>query len=415
MKTKTTRPTTTNFLALGAAFSFVLLATACGSSSADTEPNAPPSSPVEAPEVTEKQDEMSDTAKEPTTAEPMVETFGQHEGKDVKVYTLTNGNGLVMKAITYGAIITELHVPDKNGKMADIVQGFDALSDYEKSSPYFGATIGRLANRIKDAKFKLDGKEYKLAANDGPNHLHGGKKGWDKVLWEAEAKATGAGPQVVFTYTSPDGEEGYPGTVQAKVVYTLTHDNELKVEMSATTDKTTLINMAHHSYWNLGGHASGTIKDHELVIHADSYTPAPGLVPNGEVKKVEGTPFDFTTAKPIGKDLQAAGGKPIGFDHNWIINGDPHTLREFAVLSHPDSGRKMTLSADQPGLQFYSGNFLDGTLKGKGGVEYPQYSGLCLESQKIPNSVNVPAWREEVILKPGEKYEHTMVHKFTAE
>lgn len=413
MKTMRTRRKTSNFSALGAAFTFVALSTGCGGS-ATTETNTPPAPPTETEEVNTKE-----TSEEPEVeaapATPTEELFGKHEGKDVKLYTLTNANGLVMKAMTYGAIITELLVPDKKGEMADVVQGFDTLADYEKSSPYFGATIGRLANRIKDAKFKLAGKEYKLAANDGPNHLHGGKKGWDKVLWNAEAKTTDTGPQIVFTYTSPDGEEGYPGTVEAKVVYTLTNDNELEVEMSATTDKTTLINMAHHSYWNLGGHDSGTIKDHELQIMADSYTPAPGLVPNGDVKKVKGTPFDFSTPKPIGKDLVAAGGKPIGFDHNWIINGDPHTLRPFAILKDPESGRTLTLSADQPGLQFYSGNFLDGTLKGKDGAVYPQYSGLCLESQKIPNSVNVPAWRDEVILEPGEKYEHKMVHKFTAE
>jgi aldose 1-epimerase len=295
------------------------------------------------------------------------------------------------------------------------VLGRESLADYVAASPYFGATIGRVANRIKNAQFQLEGKRYTLAANDAPNALHGGKKGWDKVVWKAEATETKDGPQIVFTYTSPDGEEGYPGTVQATTTYALTHDNELRVEMRARTDKTTLVNMAHHTYWNLGGHRSGTILDHELSLMADAYTPAVALVPDGAIKPVEGTPFDFRAPKLIGKDLTAAGGVPVGFDHNWIVSGDSHQMRPVAKLKHPASGRVMTLRANQPGVQFYSGNFLDGSLKGKDAAEYPQYSGLCLESQKFPNSVNVPAWRSEVVLEPGEEYVHTMVHRFTTE
>ncbi len=400
--------------ALGSTFVVPLLAViaGCSAGSAGQEASSTPAEvPVEAPE---ELDVAPPAVEEPKLA-VSEETYGEHDGKAVKLYTLTNENGLVLKAIDYGAIITELHVPDKAGKMADVVLGYDTLAAYVEKTPYFGATIGRVANRIKNAEFKLEGKKYKLAANDGDNHLHGGEQGWDKVVWSGAAQETEAGPQLTLTYTSPDGEEGYPGTVTAKVVYTLTNDNELKVEMTATTDKTTLVNMAHHSYWNLAGHDSGTIEDHELMILADKYTPAPGLVPTGEVKAVKGTPFDFTAGKLIGKDLNAAGGDPVGFDHNWIINGTANELRTFARLKHPGSGRVLTLSADQPGLQFYSGNFLDGTLKGKGGFAYPQYSGLCLESQKIPNSVNVPAWREEVILEPGETYSHTMVHAFSAE
>jgi aldose 1-epimerase len=343
------------------------------------------------------------------------EPWGEHDGKTVYRYTLTNANQLVLRAVTYGAIITELHVPSKSGELADVVLGRDTLADYVKETPYFGATIGRVANRIKNGQFELEGKKYSLAKNDGPNHLHGGKKGWDKVLWSAEAKETSEGPQLIFTYTSLDGDEAYPGTVQATTIYTLTQNNELKVEMRATTDKTTLVNMAHHSYWNLGGHTSKTIEDHELTLNASHYTPAVALVPGGEVKAVLKTPFDFTKPKLIGQDLRAVGGTPIGFDHNWVVDGDPHALREVARLKHPGSGRVMTLHADQPGVQFYSGNFLDGKLKGKGGIEYPQYSGLCLESQKFPNSVNVPSWRNEVILKPGQEYKHVMIHKFTAE
>lgn len=341
--------------------------------------------------------------------------FGRYEDKAVDLYTMQNDKGLVAKVMTYGATITELHVPDKDGKMADIVLGFDSLDEYVKGSPYFGATIGRVANRIKNATFKLEGKAYKLAANNGPHHLHGGNKGWDKVVWTATPKETAAGPSLTLTYTSPDGEEGYPGTVHATTVYTLTNDNELKVEMTATTDKTTLVNMAHHSYWNLGGHASGLITDHVLTIYADEYTPPVGLVPTGEIKPVKGTPFDFTSPKVIGKDLKGAGGTPVGFDHNFVVNGDPHSMRPVAKLVDPKSGRVMTLEANQPGVQFYTGNFLDGTIKGKGGSVYDQYAALCLETQKFPNSINVPAWQDEVILKPGQTYEHAMIYRFTTE
>ncbi|HEY6077887.1 MAG TPA: aldose epimerase family protein [Polyangiaceae bacterium] len=340
--------------------------------------------------------------------------YGTVNGAAVKLYTLRNKNGLVAKITNYGGIITEFHVPDKAGKLADIVLGYDKLDDYVKATPYFGAVIGRVANRIKNAQFSLEGKNYKLAANDGPNTLHGGNVGWDKVVWNAEALETEAGPALKLTYVSKDGDEGYPGTVTVHHVYTLTDANELRVEMTATTDKTTIVNMAHHSYWNLGGHDSGPTTGQELTLFADQYTPG-DLVPDGKVKAVKGTPFDFTLAKPIGKDLQAAGGKPVGFDHNWIVRGEPHALRQVARLKDPKSGRVLELSADQPGVQFYSGNFLDGSNKGKGGVVYQQYTGLCLETQKFPNSINVPAWRDEVILKPGVTYKHTMVHRFSVE
>src|SRR5678815_5677941 len=339
-------------------------------------------------------------------------SYGTVDGKPVDIYTLTNSKGAIAKITNYGAIVTELHMPDKAGKMGDIVLGFDKVDDYVAKSPYFGAIVGRVANRIANGKFMLDGKAYQLNTNNAPHHLHGGKKGWDKVIWKAEPKETKDGPSLKLTHVSPDGEENYPGTVTATATYTLTNDNELRIDMTATTDKTTLINMAHHSYWNLAG--GGTILDEELTIPADSYTPGEGLVPTGAVKPVKGTPFDFTVAKPIGKDVKAAGGKPVGFDHNWVVNGEPHQLRAVAKLKDPKSGRVMTISADQPGLQFYSGNFMDGTTKGKG-VTHEHWGGLCLESQKFPNSINVPAWREEVILKPGQTYKHTMVHKFSTE
>ena len=339
--------------------------------------------------------------------------FGQVDGKSVDIYTLTNSKGMVARITNYGAIVTSLLVPDRNGTLGDVVLGFDNVNDYVEKSPYFGAIVGRVANRIANATFQLEGKAYKLAANNPPHHLHGGKKGWDKVIWVAEPKETAKGPSLKLTHVSPDGEEGYPGTVTATAIYTLTNDGALEVEMGATTDKTTLVNMAHHSYWNLAGFASGTVLEQELTIPADKYTPG-DPVPDGKIVAVKGTPFDFTTAKPIGRDIKAAGGKPVGFDHNWVVNGEPHAMRLMARLKDPKSGRVMTLTADQPGLQFYSGNFLDGSNKGKGAGQ-PQYAGLCLESQKFPNSVNVPAWRDEVILRPGKAYHHMMVHRFSAE
>jgi aldose 1-epimerase len=348
-----------------------------------------------------------------TKAKPIQKTsYGKVDGKPVDLYTLTNAKGAVAKITNYGAILTELKMPDRKGKMGDVVLGFDNVDDYVKKSPYFGAIVGRVANRIRNATFALDGKTYKLNANNAPHALHGGTKGWDKVIWTAEPMETKDGPALKLTHVSPDGEENYPGTVTATATYTLTNDNELKIEMTATTDKTTIVSMAHHTYWNLAG--DGTILDHELTIPADKYTPGDPMVPDGTMKPVKGTPFDFTAAKPIGRDLKAAGGKPVGYDHNWVVNGDPHAMREVAKLKDPKSGRVMTISADQPGLQFYTGNFMDGSNSGKG-VHQVQYAGLCLESQKFPNSINVPAWQAEVILKPGQTYKHTMIHKFTAE
>jgi aldose 1-epimerase len=340
--------------------------------------------------------------------------FGKVGETPVQLYTLTNKSGLVAKITNYGATVTEMHVPDRSGARADVVAGFDSLDGYLKGGPYFGAIVGRVANRIANAAFTLEGAPYTLAANDRPHHLHGGVKGWDKVVWTAMPRETADGPSLELTYVSRDDEEGYPGTVTAKTVYTLTHANELRVEMEATTDRITLVNMAHHSYWNLGGHASGTILDHELTLHADQYTPGAPMVPTGDTRPVKDTPFDFTNAKPIGRDLRQTGLTPVGYDHNFVVNGRPDQLRPVARLKDPRSGRVMTLTADQPGVQFYTGNFLDGSLHGKGAT-YVQHSALCLETQTFPNAINVPAWRDQVILRPGQTYRHRMIHAFTVE
>jgi aldose 1-epimerase len=325
-----------------------------------------------------------------------------------------------MKVTNYGVIITEFWVPDRNGKAADIVGGYENVDGYVKKTPYFGTTVGRVANRIRDAKFTLDGKTYTLAANNGPHHLHGGVKGWDKVIWTGTPGGTATDPAVTFSYVSKDGEEGYPGTVTAKLTYTLTSKNEFKVDMQATTDAPTIVNMAHHSYWMLQGIGNGGIKDQILQIHAEKFTPGkptkPGTdaVPDGTVKPVAKTPFDFRTPKAIGKDLEAVGGKPVGYDHFWIVDGDPRAMRPVATLKDPKSGRVLTLEADQTGVQFYAGIFLDGSITGKGAT-YNQYDGLCLETHAFVNAINVPAWKDQVILKPGQTYQHSMVHRFTTE
>ena len=343
--------------------------------------------------------------------------WGEVLGKPVMLYTLTNKNGLVLKVSNFGGVITELDVPDRTGKLADIVLGYDDLNGYVHDHAHFGAIIGRVANRISGARFELQGQTYSLAANDGKNSLHGGKVGWDKVVWSAQTLDTPAGPAVRLSYTSKDGEEGYPGTVNATNTYTLTNQNQLKVEMEATTDALTVVSMVHHTYWNLAGQNSGSVLDQELLLHATRYTPTDPTVNTafGQIAAVQGTPFDFTTVKPIGRDLKAAGGDPIGYDANWIVDGDPNELREVLRVKDRKSGRVLTLSADQPGLQFYAGTFLDGSIVGKGGARYPQYSGFCIETQKFPNSVNVPAWQAQVVLAPGHVYRSTMIHTFTVE
>ena len=338
--------------------------------------------------------------------------FGEIEGCSVELYTLTNAGGRVLRLITYGAAVTELHLPDRSGRLADVVLGFENLEGYVQHGAFFGASVGRVANRIRAAQFTLGGRTYPLAANDGPDHLHGGRIGWNRAIWSAQPEQREQGPSVRLSHVSPDGDEGYPGRLEATVEYTLTHDDELLVAMRAQTDRLTIVNLAHHSYWNLGGHHSGDVLDHELLLEADELTPGDPVVPTGELRAVAGTPFDFRSAKPIGRDLEEVGATPRGFDHNFVVRGPSGQLRPVARVQHPGTGRVLTLEADAPGVQFYSGNFLDGSLVGKG-QRYAQHAGFCLETQAFPNAINVPAWQNQVILPPGQLYQHHMRHRFS--
>jgi aldose 1-epimerase len=348
--------------------------------------------------------------------------FGTIDGKQVDLYTLTNSKGVEMKVTNYGGTVTSLKVPDRNGQMADIVLGFNDVSGYTspaflKANPYFGAIIGRYGNRIGGAKFKLDGKECVLAKNNGPNNLHGGAKGFDKVVWEAKEIKGETSVGIAFTYVSKDGEEGFPGTLTTTVTYTLTNDNELKIDYSATTDKTTICNLTHHSYFNLAGEGNGTILDQEIMINASKYTPVDAtLITTGKIEDVAGTPFDFRTPTAIGAHVndsnqQLTYGK--GFDHNWVLDR-PEGSKDLllaATAYDPKSGRAFDVLTTEPGIQFYGGNFLDGTLTGKSGKPYPYRSGFCLETQHYPDSPNKPKF-PTTTLKPGETYQTTTVYKF---
>jgi len=338
--------------------------------------------------------------------------FGEIAGRSVELYTLTNAGGRVLRLSTYGAAVTELHLPDRSGRLADVVLGFENLEGYVQHGAFFGASVGRVANRIRAARFTLDGHTYPLAATDGPDHLHGGRSGWNRAVWSAQPEQREQGPSVRLSHVSPDGDEGYPGRVEATVEYTLTHDDELLVTMRAQTDRLTIVNLAHHGYWNLGGHHSGDVLAHELLLEADDFTPGDPVVPTGELRAVAGTPFDFRSPKPIGRDLEQVGATPRGFDHNFVVRGPSGQLRPVARVRHPGSGRVLTLEADAPGVQFYSGNFLDGSLVGKS-QRYAQHAGLCLETQAFPNAINVPAWQNQVILRPGQLYAHHMRHRFS--
>jgi aldose 1-epimerase len=341
--------------------------------------------------------------------------FGKtNEGQAVELYTLTNNHGMTAKIATYGATLVELWVPDKNGQKADVVLGFDNIPQYQKESPFFGATTGRIANRIAKGKFKIDGKEYQVATNNGPNHLHGGPKGFDKQIWKAEELKSSKGAAVRFTYVSPDMDQGFPGRLTTHVTYTLTDDNELQIHYEATTDKTTIVNLTNHSYFNLHGAGSGKdILDHVLTLYADAYTPVDDtLIPTGEIKPVKGTIYDFTSPKAIGKDIEKTPGTPNGYDHNYVINGKPGDLRKAARVEDPDTGRVMEVRTDQPGVQLYTGNFLDGKISGVGGKPYVKHYAFCLETQHFPDSVNHPKF-PTTELKPGQTFKSTTIFKFS--
>ncbi|MBN2201867.1 galactose mutarotase [bacterium] len=338
------------------------------------------------------------------------------DGRAVDLFTLTNRSGMEARITNYGCIVTHLTVPDRNGKPGDVVLGYDSLSSYLAVNPYFGCVAGRYANRIAKAQFRLDGRTVRVTRNDGPNHLHGGRAGFDKKLWTAEPSDSSAALKLV--YTASDGEEGYPGSLTATVIYTLTDDNEFRIEYEAVTDKPTVVNLTQHSYFNLSADPSTDALDHTLLILADKFTPVDRtLIPTGELKSVEGTPFDFRTPTAVGARIGAEDEqlrRGLGYDHNWVLNGWDGSLQTVAELADPVSGRTMEVLTTEPGLQFYSGNFLDGTITGKGGIVYGRRSGLCLETQHYPDSPNKPKF-PSTTLRPGETYKTTTVYRFSAE
>ncbi len=343
--------------------------------------------------------------------------FGKlKDGREVYLFTLRNKSGAEVKITNYGATVVSLTMPDRNGKFDDVVLGYDSLDGYVNGTSYFGAIVGRYANRIAKGRIMLDGKTYQLYVNEGENQLHGGKIGFNKVLWKAETLKSKLGPAVKLTYISPNGDQGYPGKVTIHVTYTLTSNNELKINYEGTTDKTTILNPSHHSYFNLTGNFSNTILNHQLKIDADSYTPIDKeFIPTGNIDKVENTPLDFRNPTAIGsrindnfEQLKLA----KGYDFNWVLNNYNGKVREVADVYEPTTGRYLQVFTDQPGLQFYSGNFLDGKTIGKNGVAYQFRTGFCLEAQHYPDSPNEPKWYS-VVLKPGQIYKQTTIYKFS--
>ncbi len=360
-------------------------------------PAAQPATPAPATEPTVTRDRFGATA----------------DGQSVEIFTLRNTNGVEIRVMTYGGIVTSLKAPDRRGALADIVLGFDSIDGYLEDHPFFGAIVGRYANRIGKGRFTLDGQEYKLATNNGPNHLHGGVKGFDKVVWTGEPIAGKNG--VAFSRTSPDGEEGYPGNLAVRVTYELTNQDELIVDYRATTDKATPVNLTHHSYFNLAGDGAGDILGHSLMINADRYTPADGtLIPTGELAPVDGTPFDFRQPTAIGARIDQVNAQlknGQGYDHNWVLNRSGDGAQLAARVVDPSSGRTLEITTTEPGLQFYAGNFLDGTVTGKSGHVYKHRSGFCLETQHYPDSPNKPNF-PSTILRPGQEYRSRTVFTF---
>ncbi len=338
------------------------------------------------------------------------------DGQAVDLYTLSNPSGMKAKITNYGGIVTELHVPDKNGNNGDVVLGYEKLSSYIEASPYFGCITGRYANRIAKGRFTIDGTEYKLATNNGDNHLHGGVAGLDKKVWSAkEVKGVGRAG-IEFSYLSPDGEEGYPGNVHCKVTYWLTVQNEIEIQYEATTDKSTHLNLTHHSYFNLAGAGSGDILNHEVELFADKFVPTDASnIPLGELAPVKGTPFDFLTPHKIGARIGENNQQlkvGLGYDHNWVINSTGKGIELAARVTEEKSGRIMEVLTDQPGIQFYTGNFLDGSNVGKGGNVYKHRNAFCLETQKFPDSPNNPSYPSS-LLEPGQTYRHVCIYRFS--
>jgi len=343
------------------------------------------------------------------------QAFGTHDGRPITLYTLTNAHGVEVRAMNYGGIITSIRVPDRKGQFADVVLGHESLEGYTPNPPYLGAIVGRYANRIANGSFQLDGKTYTLPKNDGPNTLHGGTtRTFDRVVWDGEAMKDK--PGVTFTYLSKDGEEGFPGNLKVKVSYTLTDANEIVIDYEATTDKATPINVSQHSYFNLSGEGNGDILNHEITINADRFTPVDkNLIPTGELRPVKGTPMDFTTSTRIGARIDDNYEQLVlghGYDHNWVINrkGDGMTLA--ARVYEPTTGRVLEVSTTQPGVQFYTGNFLDGSVTGKQGHVYKRRYGFCLETQHFPDSPNHPAF-PTTILRPDDRFHQQTVFKFS--
>ncbi len=361
----------------------------------------------------EKQEEAK--AESPITISEV--PFGTtKDGEAVTLYTFANKNGMEVKIMNYGGIITHLKVPDKNGVVEDVVLGFDNLADYQKGSPYFGAIVGRYGNRIANGKFSLNGIEYNLAQNNGENHLHGGLIGFDKVVWDAETFENENSAGLKLHYLSKDMEEGYPGNLDVTVTYTIKTSNEIEIDYEATTDKATVVNITQHSYFNLTGNAKRDIMDHEVMIKSDNLIPVDaGLIPTGELMPVEGTPFDFNTLTRVGariddehEQIQLGG----GYDHCWVLNKSSQDALEWTIKAvDPESGRVLELATTEPGVQFYTGNFLDGSLTGKEGVVYEKRYGLCFEPEHYPDSPNQPNF-PSAVLNPGEKYKTTTVWKF---
>lgn len=353
--------------------------------------------------------------------------WGAFRSRPVFLYALNGASGAVARVTNYGGILQSLEIPDADGDLVDVVLGFDTLDEYLGDHPFFGATVGRCANRIAGGRFAIEGRTCQLAINDkaGPNHIHGGPGGFDKQVWEPrDFGQHGEGTYVVLAYTSADGEEGYPGTVEATVTYTLTGDDELRVSMEARTDRSTPVNLTNHSYWNLNGHQSGPVLDHEIALFADAYTPVdPHLIPTGEIRAVAGTPFDFTQPRTIAAEMDAIAppgprepGDPVGYDHNFVLRDAGGRMRPAARAASSHSGLSMEVRTNQPGVQFYTGNYLSTALTGKGGAVYDRHHAFCLETQVFPDAVNhqgLEGW-PSVILNPGERYHHEVCYAFSS-